>query len=294
MRGNVDLETRLEDLLALTSATHAEELHRALVLSPPAAFERELTVPLNCFLAVHDHDPTGAVQTAVLLVTDQRWVPAAGPLMREIEATGLVADDELDLLARTFVAAGPRVYWACPDDWFDGSAEIVLDASAPPTDDDMSEPVGDETETVVARTVPGAARRWAAARLVRREPSTWPSLLTRAKEAGGTSGAAIILGVFDAAEALPEKAIEMVRTLGFSWGRAEVRLAALHDLALVDPDAALARAAKDPAEKVRRWAAEIGDLPASPSEQEEEEPERPAPAAAPRAERRRPPQESLF
>jgi hypothetical protein len=121
-----DVDSRLRDMAALGSARDASELWRALVLAPPAAYEREPMMPVCYFTSVHDHDREGAVQTAMLLVTDRRWVPASGPLMTALEATGLIGVDELDLLAQTFVAAGPEVYWRCPDDWFTGP-EIVID-----------------------------------------------------------------------------------------------------------------------------------------------------------------------
>lgn len=79
MRYRHDVEARLHDLAALTSARDAAELHKALVLGPPAAYEREPTMPLHYFTQVHEHAPEGAATTAMLLVTDPRWVPGAVP-----------------------------------------------------------------------------------------------------------------------------------------------------------------------------------------------------------------------
>lgn len=74
MRPN-DVEARLEDMTALGTAASPDELHTALVLRPPAAFEREHSVPLNYFVRAHERGPAAAVTTAILLVTDPRWVP---------------------------------------------------------------------------------------------------------------------------------------------------------------------------------------------------------------------------
>lgn len=45
----------------------------------------------------------------MLLVTDPRWRVTAGPLIDAMDATGIVPTDGLDVLARTFISAGPMV-----------------------------------------------------------------------------------------------------------------------------------------------------------------------------------------
>ncbi|MGH9114051.1 MAG: hypothetical protein ACRDZN_17380, partial [Acidimicrobiales bacterium] len=76
--------------------------------------------PWCLFHQVHTDEPDGAVATALLLLTDRRWCHATGRLVRRIEDSGLVPDDQLDLLAQTFLAAGAQAYWEAPADWFDG------------------------------------------------------------------------------------------------------------------------------------------------------------------------------
>lgn len=181
MRPN-DVEARLEDMTALGTAASPDELHRALMLRPPAAFEREHSVPLNYFVRAHERGPAAAVTTAMLLVTDPRWVPVAQRLMRAIAATGIVSDDDLDLLAEVFVVAGPQVYWACPDGWLDGPRVVIdFDDGPTPISVDGTSTEDDHPPTVVARAVPGGARRWAAEYMIRRTPERWAQLRNRAR-----------------------------------------------------------------------------------------------------------------
>ncbi len=155
MRPN-DVEARLEDMTALGTAASPDELHTALVLRPPAAFEREHSVPLNYFVRAHERGPAAAVTTAMLLVTDPRWVPVAQRLMRAIAATGIVSDDDLDLLAEVFVVAGPQVYWACPDGWLDGPGVVIdFDDGPTPISVDGTSTEDDHPPTVAARAVAG-------------------------------------------------------------------------------------------------------------------------------------------
>lgn len=219
-------------------------------------------MPLGHFMRVHKHDPTGAAETAMLLVTDPRWQAASHRLIEAIVATGLVADDHVDLLARAFVAAGPKVYWTCSRDWFDGpsialdlaGADLVEFVGEADADDDA-----DDRPVVVARAVPVGVRRWAAERVVRHDPAVWGPVLQRARAVGGADGGAIVRGILDAVDVLTEGAARLVRTEGLRWGRADVRLAVLELLA--DDDAELARvlASQDPNEKIRRWASRRTD-----------------------------------
>lgn len=259
VRSRRDVEARAADLSSLGSAHEAGELHRALVLGPPAAYEREPTMPLHYFTRVHEHNPEGAATTAVLLVTDPRWVPASQPLMRAVADTGILSEQDLDLLAQTFVAAGPNVYWECPSDWFSGP-EIVIAGEDKVVHDSDEDTAGgaeidddDDGRTVVARAVPAGARRWAAALLVRRAPASWGQLLVRARSLGGPDGGAILRGVLDAIDDLPVAAARLIRDEALQSSRHDVRLPAIQLLAEEDLEAARERAATDPSQKVRQW-----------------------------------------
>lgn len=257
---NRDPEARLDDLIALMDATTASELHRALVLGPPAAYEREVSKPLSYFRSVHDHDPALAAETAMLLATDPRWRVAAGPLLEAIDATGIVAPEELDLLARAFVSAEATVYWTCPDDWF-STVGIVIAESDDPADslDGQPDESDEPSTTVAARVVPPGIRRWAAARAIRVEPSTWADVYARASELGGEAGGALLRGMLDAVDALPSEARPLVRKAALKSGRSDVRKAALQQVAESDWSRARTLGMRDANEQVRRWASDLAD-----------------------------------
>ncbi len=73
--------------------------------------------------------------TALLIVTDQRWRNATGRLIRQIDESGLISPDDLDILAQTFLAADRHVYWEIPGEWFDGPA-TAIGLGPQPVDDD--------------------------------------------------------------------------------------------------------------------------------------------------------------
>ena len=221
-----DPEARLDDLAALISATTAADLHKALVLGPPAAYEREVNTPLTYFRNAHDKDPARSVETAMLLGTDLRWSVAAGPLIEAIEATGIVPPDELDLLARAFISADAKVYWRCPDGWFSTVGIAVSDIEFPPAAPDADPDDSEETgPTVASRVVAPGLRRWAAARAVRLDPSAWPAVLARSHEVGAAGGGGLMHGLLDSIEVLPLKARSLVRQEALNSGRSDVRQA---------------------------------------------------------------------
>lgn len=114
--------TPLDDLVALHTAGDVHELHRRLVLYPSAPTSKsDAFEPWCLFHQFHQDEPEGAVATAILLVTDRRWRNATGRLIRQIDESALVPPDDLDVLAQTFLAAGPQVYWQVPGEWFGGS-----------------------------------------------------------------------------------------------------------------------------------------------------------------------------
>ena len=260
-----DLDARLNDLAALMDANIPADLHRVLVLGPPAAYEREVSMPLMYFRNAHDDDPARAAETAMLLATDPRWRVTAGPLMEAIDASGIVAPDELDLLARAFISADANLYWKCPDDWFSTIAIIVSESEdAPHSLDRDVEDTDEPGPTVAARVISGGLRRWASARVVRLDPSTWAVVMARAKELGGEAGGALMRGILDSFDAVPSKARTLIRQEAMKSGRSDVRHAALQQIALLDWSLARTLGMRDANERVRRWASGLTD-PAVPA-----------------------------
>ena len=224
--------TALDDLVALHSAGDAEEFHRRLVLYPSAPTTKsDAFEPWCLFQQFHKDSPEGAVTTAVLLVTDRRWRNATGRLMRHIDESGLIPPDGLDVLAQTFLAAGPQVYWELPGEWFDAPA-ITIDLGPQAVDNDAAEDVeepednSDDGPVVVAREVRPPLRRWAASRIVLADPGLWGQLLNQAQDIDPRGGAAIVRGVLDGIDGLTPAARAAVVKLASDWPQRGVREAA--------------------------------------------------------------------
>jgi hypothetical protein len=183
-----------------------------------------------------------------------RWRKGVGRLVQRIAGSGMMEDADLDVLARTFVTAGDHVYWEVPESWFSAESIVITIAGESDNVDDTDE-APDEKGTVVARRVHPPLRRWAVAHLVARDPTTWHALFTNAGERSGTDGAAMMAGLFDGFDHLPDAARRAIISKGLDWPRGNVRRMALerfadlghrqlaHDIAVLDANA-----------QVRKWA----------------------------------------
>lgn len=78
---------------------------------------------------------------------------------------------------------------------------------------------------MIAREIRPPLRRWAAARLVRRDPAIWSSVLQRTGGLDARSGAAVMLGLLDAIDSLPGPAQSMLRRRAADWPKRDVRAA---------------------------------------------------------------------
>jgi hypothetical protein len=235
-----------DDLVGLHTAADAGELHRRLLcFGSGGGNKADAFEPWCLFHHVHAEEPDGAVVTALLLLTDGRWRNATGRLVRQIEESGIVPDDQLDLLAQTFLAAGPQVFWEAPGDWFTGPA-IVLDPDVPGAvevieDDEPGDP--EDGPVAFAREVRPPLRRWAAGRAVRSDPSCWGAVVQRARQVDPRGGAAIVHGLVDSIDLLTPAARDLVLDLAENWPQRRVREAATalrHAPPEPTPDAGLA------------------------------------------------------
>jgi len=228
----VDVEddwTSLDDLVALHTADEAGELHRRLLcFGSGGGNKADAFEPWCLFQKVHADEPEGAVATALLLLTDRRWCNATGRLVRRIEESGLVPEEQLDLLAQTFLAAGAQVYWEAPGDWFDGPA-IVLDADGDGAVEVLEGEEPDEPDAgpvVFAREIRPPLRRWAAGRAVRSDPARWGALVQRARQVEPRGGAAIVHGLVDNVDLLTPAARGHLLDLAENWPHRKLREAA--------------------------------------------------------------------
>lgn len=228
----VDLDdgwSPLDDLVALHNAEDAGELHRRLLcFGDGGGNKADASEPWCLLHRFHADEPDGAADTALLLLTDRRWRNATARLVQRIDESGLVPHDQLDLLAQTFLAAGPKVFWEAPADWFGGPA-IVLDPHSHDGVDvveaeDLDEP--DDGPVVFAREIRPPLRRWAAARAVRSDPACWGALVKRAREVEPRAGAAIMFGLVDGIDVVAPAARGFLLDIAESWPHRRLREAA--------------------------------------------------------------------
>jgi hypothetical protein len=251
----------------LWTAETAEDLHRVLALQQPIRSSADWFEPFQLLTRQHKSEPSASTVTATLLLTDMRWRKGVGRLVHRIAESGMIDAADLDMLARTFVAAGDHVYWEIPESWFgDESIVISIEGEADAAND--ADEMLDEETAVVARRVHPPLRRWAVAYLVARDPSKWGALLTNARDRSGTDGTAMMGGLFDGLDHVPDAARRVIIDIGIDWPRANVRKRALERLAdLGDRQLAHDRALGDTSAQIRKWAPALLETePAAPDE----------------------------
>lgn len=220
--------TALDERFALSDAATIDEFHRRIVLLPPAARNQaDAFEPVCLFRHHHQNDRRGAASSALLLVTDSRWRNATGRIMNTIAETACIDEEDLDLLAQTFLAADRCVYWQAPEEWLEDGLEIVVEDS---TDSGTLYPEATSTTTdrrpvVIAREIRPPLRRWSAARLVRRDPAVWGSVLQRTGGLDARGAAAVMLGLLDVIDSLPGPAQTFLRRRAADWPHRKVRAA---------------------------------------------------------------------
>jgi hypothetical protein len=248
----------------LWSAETADDLQRVLALQQPFRSSADWFEPYSLLARHHKSEPHTSTVTATLLLTDMRWRKGVGRLVRRIAESSIIDAADLDMLARTFVAAGDHVYWEIPESWFgDESIEIWIDAEADSVNDvdantdaanDIDE-VFDNESLVVARRVHPPLRRWAVAHLVTRDPSGWGALLAAARDRSARDGAAMMRGLLDGLDHVPDAASRAIIDIGIDWPQVGVRKHALEQLAdLGDRQLAHDRALRDTSAGIREWA----------------------------------------
>jgi hypothetical protein len=255
----LDPQDGLQEMTDLWSAPTSDALHRILVLHPPVREMADAFEPYFLLSKHHEAEPEQTLATAVLLLTDARWRKGASHLMRQIADGGLLDEEQLDLLSRTFLVADDAVYWTVPADWFDAKGiEITLDVAPDEEDVEEEDDEDDDGPVVARRVLAPPLRRWAASRELAQEPATWAALLARARELNARHGAAIMAGMLDQADVLGADARALLIKHATSWPHHNVRLLAFELIAERDGAAtAHALAHDDPNAKIRAWAATL-------------------------------------
>lgn len=281
-----DPEDSGTEFFDLWSAETTDDVRRILVLHPPMRRTADAFEPFALLSKHHELDPTGSAETAMLMVTDSRWRDGVGNLVRRIEQSGFLGDDQLDLLAEAFLAADDALYWTVPDDWFSEEGIVIWVGEVDETENEPEEDEEDDGPTLARRAVTPPLRRWAAGRLVGREPERWGPVYGRARQLDARSAAGAVSGLLDVVGVLKAPAQEFLIEEAIRWPNHSVRKLAI---ALVaerkGAEAAYKIAIGDPTAGVRRWAPSLLQLP--PAERTHSE--RPE-ASQPKAPKLQPPE----
>lgn len=242
----------------LWTAETADDLHRILTFQQPIRSSADWFEPYSLLVRHHRSEPHTSPVTATLLLTDMRWRKGVGRLVRRIAESDIIDAADLDMLARTFVTASDHVYWEVPESWFGNEwIEAYLDGGAAASDDTASgnDEVLDDERVVVARRVHPPLRRWAVAHLVARDPSEWGPLLVNARHRSSRDGAAMMRGLLDGLDLVPDATRRMIVDVSVDWPQVGVRKHALEWLAdLGDRQLAHDRALQDTSARIREWA----------------------------------------
>lgn len=239
----------LIDLGGISGAPRPDDLWRWLVGRRSNVAETNTFLAETTFRHLHRDDTRDAWRTAALLCTDPRWRQVTGRLVRALDASGLVGDEQLDDLADAFVLED-QYDWPVPDTWVRDGTVRVNRRAVPPG---ASSP-----PAVIERRIEPPLRRWGAGRVIRRGRRTVGELLDRVGSLPAHTGDYVLLGLLDACEALDEQTRDTVIDLGVTWTSGTVRLGALQQVVARDGrEAAARRAESDPNEKVRRWGATL-------------------------------------
>ena len=237
----------LEDAARISGVATPDALWRYLagnvhLRAMPNTFEA-----VCAFQRLHRDRPAHALRTAQLICTDLRWRGVTAPLIVDIEQSGLLDERALDRLADGFLWED-TLAWPVPEQWLrDGTVRVRRGSHNQGL-----------TAVVIDRMIPPPLRRWAAERIVRREPGKAAEVLVRIDGMDAGAGDATMAGLLDAAVSLPPEARGALTELGCAWPNGTVRLRALKLLAETDREAALRGAAADPSATVRAWGQKLG------------------------------------
>jgi hypothetical protein len=245
------LDGPLAELLALHDATSAQALQRVLVIPG----RRTDTMPdqaADALARVHGTDAEGLVESVVLAITNFRWRKIARPLLQRLVADEVLDPGRADLLSFALLESdvlGVTV----PGSW-------LVDFYVQMRDDEPRR-LDPARSYSLERHITPQTHRWAAARHAGSREGI-ARVLRRALRMDSRHGAAAIRGLVDGTVGLDDdEALELLE-LAADWPAPDVRLAALKGLADrgLHSDA-LARAATDRAEQVRRWAETNRQIP---------------------------------
>jgi hypothetical protein len=243
-----------EGLARVRAASSSAELQRLLItghLSVRSADYREAAGLLRQF---HAADVRGAADTAVLLMLSERWHPHTAQMIADLVASGILSDEALDEVAQRLLWPD-RPTLTHPSSWF--GLEITLGPQGPSSSPrQVTSP-----DRLVRTALPaprGVVRRWAATHLLHRGLTDVDSVVARCEGLSAYDADAVVAGIVEAIDHLPEHESARAIALGLAAGNSNTRLLTLQALLVREgPDAAVRRAEQDPSARVRAWAAAL-------------------------------------
>ena len=204
-------------------------------------------------LAPHRAAPDGALVSALLVCTHPRFERCCRTLLRELAASGLLDEGELDELAALLLWQD-RARFAVPSTWISTWLEVPPGTRVRAAGLEVVPSREEEQTFPHTHDIPAAARRWAARRLLEAGHTDVAAVLARAGQLADGAAGAVVCGALDAWESVALGELEAAVRAALDSGRASVRLRALDALARTgrgDEAPAIARA--DGAAQVRHW-----------------------------------------
>lgn len=200
-----DGPAEFDELLVLRTAATPPELWHELVLHDSGWSGTDPAEAELAFRRLHGGGEPGAGMTALVLLTARRWRRCTSQLLSRLLGTGLLELEELDELAEIAL--------------FTDRARIQLPLRV----------FGVPAE--MARKLQPPLRRWAAAHVLRRDPSRFDEVRERIDRLDSRAAAAAMSGVVEAVDVLPPDRADEVLNEGIGWPSKTVRVAALRQLA---------------------------------------------------------------
>lgn len=239
------LDGPLAELVVLHRADTPDALQRVMVI-PGRRTDTDAHDAVRAFRRAFNGDNTGLVEAVVVACCHHRWKGVARQLLESLVEQGLLDGDQIGLLAALFLEADADLAVTAPGAWL---VDYYLQQR-----DEKPRRLDPAKTYTLQRPVAPQVRRWAAREQVR-HPDDLDPVLARAQALDSRHGAAVVLGLLDAADGLDADTAAGVIGIGLDWPNPSVRLTALQRLAAAgQQEAALERAETDQAVRIRRWA----------------------------------------
>ena len=242
-----------EGLMRVRTASSTAELHRLLITGHLFARSVDYREAAGLLRQFHTPDGRGAADTAVLLILSERWHPYTAKMISGLVASGILTNEVLDEVAQRLLWPD-RPTWKHPSSWFGLQITVGPGRSRSPRH-------GTSPDRLV-RTALSAPRgvvwRWAATHLLRRGLSDLDSVLARCEGLSAYDADAVVAGIIEAMDHLPEHESTRAIAFGLAAGNSNTRLLTLQALLVREgSDAVVRRAEQDPSARVCAWAAAL-------------------------------------